>query len=88
MATTAETARALPGPLARPVLGWQGNLLQFNRDPLAYLQTAHDTYGPVTAFVAGSTRAVGAFGSEHATALAGRYGIRTTLVASRLSNRR
>lgn len=65
MATTAEALGVMPGPPAQRVLGWQGNLIRFNRDPLAYLQAAHERYGPVTAFVRGSTRAVCAFGPEY-----------------------
>lgn len=64
MAITADAARALPGPPAQPVLGWRGNIIQFNRDPLAYLQAAH-AHGPLTAFVRGSTHAVCAFSPEY-----------------------
>lgn len=43
----------IPGPKPVPVIGWRGNMLQFLRDPLTYLNNAYHTYGSVVAFARG-----------------------------------
>lgn len=43
----------LPGPKPMPIVGWRGNMLQFLRDPLTYLDSAYHTYGNVVAFARG-----------------------------------
>ncbi len=49
-----RTEDAVPGPPPRRVLGWTGNLIQFFRDPIVYLQRLQREYGNVAAFVRGN----------------------------------
>jgi cytochrome P450 len=58
-------APVIPGPRPMRLLGSRGNLIQFRRDPLAYLRTLHDRYGEIAAFVQGRPGTVFAFGPRY-----------------------
>jgi cytochrome P450 len=47
------------------ILGSRGNLIQFRRDPIAYMQRLHSRYGKIAAFIQGRPGTVFAFGSEN-----------------------
>lgn len=55
----------LPGPPARPVVGWRGNLVAFMRDPLTTLLDVHARCGELGGLTAGNGALVFAFGPEH-----------------------
>lgn len=52
----------LPGPPERTVLGRQGNLLAFSRDPLGYIQAAQARFGPIGALARGDDALIYALG--------------------------
>ncbi len=64
MATLSYTP-ALPGPRLTPVLGYQGNLIRFFRDPIAYMRRAYTNYGPICGMSNRETETIFAFGPEY-----------------------
>ncbi|MBK8261233.1 MAG: cytochrome P450 [Nannocystis sp.] len=59
----------LPGPPARPLVGWRGNLVDLMRDPLAALYRVHACCGELGGLTEGNGAMVFAFGPEHNRAL-------------------
>jgi hypothetical protein len=59
----------LPGPPARPLVGWRGDLIDFMRDPLAALYRVHACCGELGGLTEGNGAMVFAFGPEHNRAL-------------------
>jgi cytochrome P450 len=56
---------SIPGPPQMRILGSRGNLIQFRRDPIAYMQRLHSRYGKIAAFIQGRPGTVFAFGPEN-----------------------
>jgi cytochrome P450 len=54
----------LPGPRPWPVLGTNGNLLSFVRDPLSYVERLFREHGPVAALVRGRSRRIASPGRD------------------------
>jgi cytochrome P450 len=62
---TPEDFTRIPGPPPMPLLGSRGNLLQFLRDPVAYMRTLYRAYGEIAAFVKGRKGMFFAFGPKY-----------------------
>ncbi|MFQ5657474.1 MAG: cytochrome P450 [Candidatus Methylomirabilales bacterium] len=55
----------IPGPPPMTVLRSGGNLIQFLRDPIAYIRTLYQTYGEIVALVKGRKGIIFAFGPHY-----------------------
>jgi cytochrome P450 len=58
------TELTLPGPRPWPILGTNGNLLSFVRDPLSYVERLFREHGPVAALVRGRSRRIASPGRD------------------------
>lgn len=54
----------MPGPPPMPVLGWRGNLLSLQRDPIAYVSAMYQAYGEIAALTNDHPSLIFAFGSH------------------------
>ncbi len=54
---------SIPGPSRRALAGYRTQIRALDREPLAYLRSRFDAYGPLSAIVAGDARVVFALGS-------------------------
>ena len=52
MTTLVSASTSIPGPRALPMIGYLAQLMRFFGDPIAYMRTASQTYGPVVALAA------------------------------------
>ena len=75
--TSSPSRAAAPGPLRgprpMPLFGWRGNLVRFFRQPIAYMESARGTHGPIFRFVEGPHRPIifrHEKGSEHQSVFA------------------
>lgn len=65
MSNDPKNSSGIPGPPKVPILGFRGNLIQFRRNPIAYMRRIQKNYGEIVAFVKGFEKTVFAFGPRH-----------------------